>query len=250
MADTQTFKVAIGVPNEAFVLPNAYENHIMCAFHQGKLEETWKQENRPIQYEFYRFTTGRLLTQMAREKLTEAALSNQCDYICMMDNDMLYPIDFLECLLQDMEQRPEIDILAPLAFMRNPPHHAVIYNVTEGYDSNRHSSYYINNVVKNYPRDTIVECDAVGFGAVLINTRILKKMKAPYFFSTTGTGEDIFFCHKAKKEAGARIFMDTRIKLGHLMNPKVADEEYVDKYNVENNVEVPNTPHKYESYVR
>ena len=150
-------KVAISVPNEAFVLPEAYENHMLLAFHMGKLEGMWKEQNRPIQYEFHRYSTGRLLTAMAREKLVQAALTDNMDYILMQDNDMLYPLNLLECLLEDMETKPEIDVLAPLAFMRNPPHYAVIYTTTEGYDQENHQPYFVNNFVKNYPKDTLVD---------------------------------------------------------------------------------------------
>lgn len=242
------YKVAVAVPNEAFVLPDCYENHIVCAQHQGMLQERWKAEGRNPRYEFYRFTTGRLLTQMAREKLVQAALEGGMDYIVMMDNDMLYPIDFLERMLEDVEEHPEIDILAPLAFMRNPPHAPVIYTTTEGYDPIRRNDYYINNIVQNYPKDQLVECDAVGFGAVLIKMDLIRKMQAPYFMSTTNTGEDIWFCYKAKRENKARVFMDTRIKLGHMMNPKPVDEEYRERYVKEHNIELPNVPHKYISY--
>lgn len=239
------YKVAISVPNEAFILPEAYENHIMLAFHLGKIEGLYRDENRPIQYEFYRYTTGRLLTALAREKLVEEALKDEMDYILMMDNDMLCPIDMVECMLLDMEQNPHIDVLAPLAHMRNPPHYAVIYTTTEGYDENVHKPYFTNQFVKNYPKDTLTECDAVGFGAVLIKMETIRKMKPPYFFSTTGSGEDIYFCIKAKQEADARIFMDTRIKLGHLANPKVIDEAYYEKWIEENGHEIENIPHKY-----
>lgn len=245
---TPVYKVAISVPNEAFVLPEAYENHMAISFHLGKLQKEFEEQNRNPRYEFYRFTTGRLLTAMAREKMITASLESGMDYILMMDNDMLYPVDFVECMLQDMEQHPEIDILAPLAFMRNPPHYAVMYTVTEGYDAMVHKSYYINQFVKNYPRNKLVECDAVGFGAVLIKMDLVKKMTKPYCFSTTGTGEDIWFCMKAKKEANARVFMDTRIKLGHLMNPKAVDEEYYDKWIKDNKHEIPDLPHKYTAY--
>jgi len=70
-------------------------------------------------------------------------------------------------------------------------------------------------------------------------------MKAPYFFSTTGSGEDIYFCIKAKQDAGARIFMDTRIKLGHLSAPKIIDEEYYEKWIKEHKHEAEELPHKY-----
>jgi len=164
----------------------------------------------------------------------------------MYDDDMTLPIDMVECMLQDMEEHPEIDVLAPLAFMRNPPHYPVIYTVTEGYDPVR-GTYYINNFVKDYPRNKLVECDAVGFGAVLIKVSLLNKMVPPYCFSTTGSGEDIYFCQKAKKEAGARVFMDTRIKLGHLMNPKIADADYFDEWRKKNKHKILKVPYKYEA---
>jgi hypothetical protein len=59
--------------------------------------------------------------------------------------------------------------------------------------------YFINNVVMNYPKDKLVECDAVGFGAVLIKRWVLDKIGKKPFMSTCGTGEDILFCYKAKK---------------------------------------------------
>lgn len=243
-------KVAISIPSEGHTLPEAYDNHLVLSFHLGALQERWKHENRHIQYEFYWYTVGRLLTAYAREKLVERALEAGMDYIFMYDDDMILPIDTVECLLQDMEEKPEIDVVAPLAFMRNPPHYAVMYTTTEGYDQQTHQAYYTNNFVKRYPKDTIVECDAVGFGGVMIDMKIVRKMSAPYFFSTTGAGEDIYFCTKAKHEADARIFMDTRIKLGHLGKPNVVDESYFEKWIKDNNHELPNIPHKYLTYER
>ena len=245
----KSYNVAISIPNEGVTRPESYDNHLVVSFHLGRLEEQWRRENREIQYKFHWFTAGRLLTPMAREKLVKEALKAGMDYIIMYDDDMILPIDMFEKLLEDVEKNPEIDVLAPLAFMRNPPHFAVIYTATEGYDNVRHQEYFKNDFVKNYPRNKLVECDAVGFGAVLINLRILKDMDEPYFFSTTGTGEDIWFCFKAKKQGG-RVFMDTRIKLGHLANPVIIDEEYVDKWNKKEKVKFEDKPHKYLSKTR
>lgn len=245
MEDQKVYKVAIATPCGGFTQAESYDNHLTLTYHLGRLEEGWKHEDRPIRYEFYFYKTGRLLTAMAREKLIEVSMKEKMDYIFMFDDDMLLPIDTVECLLKDMEDRPEIDILGCLAFMRNAPHYAVIYTSVEGYDPVRHQAYHTNQFVKNYPRNKLVECDAVGFGGVMINMRIFDKMKPPYFFSTTGTGEDIYACVKAKKEAGARVFMDTRIKLGHLGTPKVIDEEFRDNFVKENKEEIPDIPHKY-----
>jgi len=152
-------------------------------------------------------------------------------------------------MIDDFEKNPQIDILAPLAHMRNAPHYAVIYTTIEGYDQNSHRSYFTNDFVKNYPKDTLTECDAVGFGAVMIDLKILDKMVKPYFMSTTGSGEDIYFCMKAKSEANARIFMDTRIKLGHLSAPRIIDEEYYEKWIKDNNHKTDDH-HKVHKYLK
>lgn len=243
----KVYRVAISIPNESYIPVEAYDNHLLIASRLGKLEERWKHEEREIRYEFGWFTTGRLLTAYAREKLAENALKQEFDYIMMLDNDMLYPIDTVEAMIDDLEKHPEIDVLAPLAFMRNPPHFAVMYIANEGYDSALRQNYYINKFVKNYPKDKLVECDAVGFGAVIIKTELLKKMKPPYFFSTSGAGEDVWFCNKAKKEANARIFMDTRIKLAHLGQPIVVDEAYREKYVKDHNERIDDE-HLYNKY--
>ncbi len=238
-------KVVICIPSEGHTLPEAYDNHLMMATKTGGWEVDMKYKKRNPRYEFYWYTVGRLLTPLAREKAIEEALKGEADYLIMYDDDMVLPLDMIQALLFDMEEHPEIDVLAPLAFMRNPPHFAVMYNVEEGYDPVRHQEYYINQFVKNYPRNKLVECEAVGFGAVCIRMSLIKKLKAPYCFSTANTGEDIWFCVKARKEAKARIFMDTRIKLGHLANPKVIDEAYFDKYIKDNKIKLPEMPDRY-----
>jgi len=224
------YKVAIAVPNESNIRCEAYDNHLVNIMRLGGLAERWKYERRSPRYEFSFFTAGRMITQMAREKLMQVALEANMDFICMYDDDMLIPYDTIVRLIEDMEQYPYIDVLAPLAFMRTPPHYAVIYSVKEGFDPVRKEEYYVNHWVKDYPRDKLVECDAVGFGMALIRMSMVRRMTKPYFFSMSPTGEDILFCVNAKKQAGARVFMDTRVKLGHIGEPKIIDEAYRDEY--------------------
>lgn len=242
----QIFKVVIGIPNEGHTVPPAYDNHLIQSFRIGCWQEKMRYEKISPRYEFYFYTVGRLLTQMAREKLMREALEGGADYLLMYDDDMMLPPDMAINMLKTMQERPEIDILGALAFMRSAPHKAVIYSVIEGYDSVRHQDYYFNQFYENYPRDTVVECDAVGFGAVCIKLAMVRQgMKEPYFMSTTATGEDIWFCVKAKREAKARVFMDTRIKLGHIANAPIVDEEFRDKYIKDNGEKIEDSPHKY-----
>lgn len=242
-------KVAIQIPNEAYIQTQAYDNHIVNAVRTGAWAERMKWEKRPLQYEFYWYTTGRLLTQMAREKLIREARDNGMDYIIQYDDDMMLPPDFIPQMLATMEEHPEINVLGALAFMRNAPYYPVIYQVTEGYDGVRKQDYYFNNSVKRYPKDSLLECDAVGFGGVCIDMNFVReKMKEPYFMSTTQTGEDIWFCVQAK-EAGARVFVNTAIKMGHIKNPEIIDEEGFEKWIKENKHDLGEEPvSKYNSY--
>lgn len=270
----------MSIPSEGHTLPEAYDNHLIHAQRLGAYEMKHLHENKYVQareaarkvlpkatykilgfdesikfhkvrYEFYWYTAGRMLTQLAREKLAEHAVKENCDYMIMYDDDMVLSPDFAIKLLETMEKHKKIDVLGALAFMRNPPHYPVIYTTTEGYDGVNHSEYYIREYVKRYPKDTLVECDAVGFGGVCIKVDLLKRLGEPWFMSTTKTGEDIWFCYRAKRDVNARIFMDTRIKMGHLKNPEVIDEDYFDKWVKENKHDLGDeVPGKYVAYAK
>src|SRR3990167_1629027 len=209
-------KVAFAIPTEGHTPPESFQKFRLMTYHHGKLAAESKAENREEQFEFYDITVGRMFTPMAREKLTDAALAIGADYLMMVDDDMVAPADLFEKLY-----RHKVDIVAPLAFTRNPPYLAVLYKITEGWDHNRRQSYIVNEWIKNWPANKLVECDAVGFGAVLINLNVVRKMERPFFMCWSGTGEDVFFCHRAKREANARIFMDTTFEIGHIGAPVI-----------------------------
>ena len=109
--------------------------------------------------------------------LAGKALEWGADYLFMVDDDMMAPADLFYRLVKH-----DVDIVAPLAFTRNPPHRPVMFSTVEGFDPVTKRQYYVNNQVKNYPRNKLVECDAVGFGAVLIKTEVFKKIQKPSVF--------------------------------------------------------------------
>jgi GT2 family glycosyltransferase len=238
MGNKRLIKILFGIPNEGGTDASAYDNRMEMCFHLGTLqcmshfgfnEYDGAKYQIPdgVEYQFSIASVGEVFTALARERLAEYAVDGGFDYLFMVDDDMLVPKDMFERLIAH-----DVDIIAPLAFTRNAPHKPVIYNLLEGYDAIAKSDYYINYSVVNYPKDQLVQCDAVGFGSVLINVRVLKGMKKPYFMTTSGAGEDIHFCHKAG-QAGFKIFMDTSVKLGHLGYRKEITEE---TYESENNV--------------
>ena len=221
----KTVKVLIGIPTEGHTKPESFQSLRTMIFHHGVMQGESKALNKDVQFEFYDRTAGRMFTPMAREVMAETALQLGCDYLFMVDDDMVVPFDLFERLY-----RHDVDVCAALAFTRNPPYLAVLYQQKEGWDDRTHRKYVYTDWIKNYPKNKLVECDAVGFGAVLIKTSVLAKMRTPYFMCSAGNGEDIWFCHRAKKETGARIFMDTSTEIGHLGNPILVDSSLSEKH--------------------
>ena len=228
--DDKVVKVMFGVPNEGHTETEAYDDRLATTFHLGVLQalsHNGQDElcgvkfNYPkgTKFEFHQVVIGHVFTALARERMCEYAVKGGMDYIYMIDDDMMCPIDMFERLYAHQK-----DIIAPLAFSRYGPHKPVMYTLKTGYDVFLRQNWYVNLPVTNYPKNQLVQCDAVGFGAVLIKTSILKDLPKPWFMTTSGAGEDIHFCHSAGK-AGFKIFMDTSIKLGHLSSPAIITEE-------------------------
>lgn len=258
---SETIRVALAIPHEGMTLSEAYTNRLSMWKHLGCFEErhfifdlirnvspeTYEKvkadylDKRKTHvttsfdgkiFEFYHLSTGRVLTPYAREELAKRAEDYGVDYLFMIDDDMISPYDLFEKLYQD-----NVDIVAPLAFTRGYPHKPVLYACEDGWDSVANKDYFINHTIMNYPKDKLVECDAVGFGAVLIKMDVIKKMKGNRFMTTDGSGEDIYFCYQAKKH-GFRVWMDTRIKLGHIGHPVVITEEYVEQVRKAHSMEI------------
>lgn len=226
-------KVMFAIPNEGHTEPEAYDDRMCMSFRLGVLEvlsglgmSEWEghhfeyPENE--RFKFYISSVGKVFTALARERIAEYALSAGVDYLFMIDDDMICPVDIFERLY-----RHNVDIVAPIAFTRYAPHKPVIYNLMRGFDHFEKKEFYINHAVLDYPRDTLVQCDAIGFGAVLIKSRVLRSLNKPWFMTTSGAGEDIHFCHSAGK-AGFKIYCDTSTKLGHLGTPHLITEETFD----------------------
>ena len=227
-------KVMWGIPNEGHTLTDAYDNRLIMATHLGTLQVLSHFGAKEyggmlfdypdnVEFEFYQATVGNVLTPIARDRIAELAYEEGMDYLFFIDDDMLSQPDLFERLYKHQK-----DIVGALAFTRFGPHKPVIYVLDEGFDPIEKKAYYTSKAYLNYPKDTLVECDAVGFGAVLIDCKVLKKVRRPWFTPATGKGEDIQFCFEARK-AGFKVYMDTATKLGHLGPPKVITEEVYDQ---------------------
>lgn len=212
-------KVVIGIPTAGYTAAEALHSLSLFFFHLGKY-----QADHP-EFEFFIKASGRMLTAMNRELILAEAINIGADLCFMIDDDMVFPQDIFERLY-----RHQVDVVAALAFTRNPPHLPVLYQQHEGWDPILRKAYSKMEWIVNYPKNKLVEVDAVGFGCVLIDMKVVRAITPPYCMTSSGTGEDIFFCVQAK-QAGFKVFSDTSTVIGHLSNPMIIGQEQSEKYN-------------------
>lgn len=216
--DKNTVKVMTSEPSAGLVDCQVFDNRIDFYMELARLESR-------SNFKFFTGNTGRMATNYAREAMACAAIDNGMDFILMMDDDQIVPRDMFE-RLHSSAKAHGADIISPMVTQRLHPFNPVMWR--QSWFEGDGKKAINNEFISDYEPNSAVECDAVGFGVVLISVPLLKRIKQPRFFSNTHLGEDIFFCMKAKGEAGAKIIMDTAIKVGHLRPPQMATEyDYV-----------------------
>lgn len=148
------------------------------------------------------------------------------DWLMFIDDDMVWKP---EAIAQLVASRDEVDadIMGGLCFRRSAPYQPTMFMR----ESPTSGAY---NYLEDWDTD-VVEVDATGMAFVIIHKRVFEmiigspmppyavraRMNPTEFFRWTGLfGEDLQFCQDAKA-AGARIFVDTRVEIGHISEIEV-----------------------------
>jgi len=162
----------------------------------------------------------------------EAVQRMQGDWLVFIDDDMVWQPDAVKNLVTTALEE-DLDILGGLCFRRSAPFQPTLY-MREGPTSGAY------NFLERWDTD-IIEVDATGMAFIYISKRALETMAGspmpplsvreslgpPNFFRWEGQlGEDLRFCQEAKA-AGLRIFVDTRIEIGHVAERIVGHREFL-----------------------
>ena len=175
------------------------------------LEDCSKHKDK---FEFYVKIGMRATIADSRNIACEMALDCGADYLLWLDDDMVcFPkMDYFTNLIKH-----DKDYVAPLFFQRKKPFLPCIFK------GQRHKDGIRYRHILDYKKG-LIEVDATGFGCVLMKTEMLRHIKEPFFEYRDGLGEDIYFCIKAKK-AKYRLYCDTTLDMGHIMDSPVSAEE-------------------------
>lgn len=144
----------------------------------------------------------------ARDKAVEISIQLGAKHLLFLDSDVHPPRDVIQRLLS--RNLPIVSAL--YARRQNPPWNQMLRKSPDGFKFQPIQE-------GSYQPGSLVEADAVGFGCVLIETKVFKAMERPWFrwteyYALGGISEDFNFCTKAK-QAGFKIIVDTNVICKH-----------------------------------
>ena len=165
----------------------------------------------------------------ARNMLAAEAIDTGADRVLWLDSDMRFAPDLMIRLEEDMDSG--LDYVSGLYFKRVIPLAPILCKESvvreDGGKLTGESKTYMD-----YPKDSLFEIAASGFGAVMCSTKMLKDVYDNYgmpFNPIPGVfGEDYSFCYRAR-QLGYKLYCDSRIKLGHIGSFTFGEEHYMQK---------------------
>lgn len=167
----------------------------------------------------------------------EAVQRMRGDWLIFIDDDMTWEPSDIQQLIEDAQEN-DLDMVGGLCFRRGEPYNPTLY-MREAPTAGRY------NFLESWDSD-IVEVDATGMAFVLIRLRVFERIAAwnnelfpsaaeraasdppDYFRWYGGLGEDLRFCQDAKA-AGCRIFVDTRVKIGHVGERSIGHKQFLEE---------------------
>lgn len=161
----------------------------------------------------------------ARNMLTKAAIDMNADRILWLDSDMVFHPTLMQKLSADMDEGREF--VSAIYFARKNPVSPVIYKET-GYTQDGKELTPFAHKFMDYPRNQIFEIAGCGFGAVMMTTKLAKRIYAEFgapFTPQPGFGEDLSFCIRCE-QSGVPMYCDSRIKVGHVGNIIVTEDTF------------------------
>ncbi len=189
------YRIAICTHAFKFVDFDVYFNHMWCL-------AKWARD-----YDLVFVGKKGLDAATARNGIIKRAIEKECTHAFFMDADHLFPIETLNLLMENKDEA----MTSGLVCKRGESFQQVGWMILND---------KFNTI--NLPLDgKAYEVGACAFGCNLINLKILKKLKEPYFRDmynpeTKANIRSDINLSLALKDIGERVWVDTRILIGHM----------------------------------
>jgi hypothetical protein len=169
---------------------------------------------------------GSCLVYDAREKIVEFAKQSKCDYVVMLDSDMVPPSDMIERMFAILENKEELDMVTGMAFKRTPPFQPCFYTKI-GYNKETFQPT-LESPIEWAKEAVLMEIAGAGLACAMIKMSLFDRMKRDlgYFYPLPNLGEDLTFCLKAKAEGKAKFVVDLTIDVGHCSTLPIYSEHF------------------------
>ena len=166
------------------------------------------------------------MINQCRDSIVKIAFERNYDYIMWIDDDMLLPADAIQKLLAH-----DKDIVSGLYFGRKN-YKPLLFDIDEE-EIDGEVYYGIKNHLE-YPENSLMQIDAIGFGCVLTKVSALRRIWnderegiGKTCFDFIGElGEDLSFGIRCR-QCGLETWVDTSIKCGHLSNCTVTEQMWL-----------------------
>ncbi len=203
MADKdRRLRIFLGIPCYGEVGPEVLEDYMRFAYHLGRRMPT---------IDFFLGIRTKAEQFRARNQIVDGALQMACDYVLMLDDDMIInaevtggpseSYDFLTRLLA--HDKDIIGVLyyhkggtcAPVAMLEHGKGYRFLRDdeVTGG----------------------LQQVDVAGGGCLLVKMKVFDRLAHPYFGPEFEFGTDVQLCRAAKAK-GMEVWIDSSIEFGHL----------------------------------
>ena len=165
----------------------------------------------------------------ARNEIAVDAITQGADRVLWLDSDMRFSGDLMERMSARIDQGCEM--VCGIFFKRIIPTVPVIYTelAPPTVDAEGKKTGHVVPYM-DYPKDSLFEVNACGFGAVMMTTELIKAVwdayRQPPFIPFDWCGEDMAFCYKAR-QLGRKIWCDSSIKVGHIGKMEFNEQTYL-----------------------
>ena len=208
-------KVLIGVAGFHGVIPECQENFFQFAYRCGRDNPDFDFLLKIlIKREQFRY----------RNNIVDLAIANGCDYVLMLDDDMVIPPDLFKRLKAHNK-----DVIGCLYYQRGGAYHPVIMKQLNKKDGLK-GIEFINHFDPILQQPGLHKINGViGGGCMLFKTDVFRKIQQPYFWIDGIVGTDVHICNQLM-EAKVDIWVDTSIELGHVGVAQIVTSRNIPNY--------------------